>query len=645
MNKKIVFVGIFVLSICLLAILLQPKNSKELKTFQSYEDLENYIKQNSFGYNIYGPRFLGQIAEVKTESALTKDYSKTNVQVEGIDEADIVKTDGEYIYSINGNDILIVKAYPVEEMKLISKIEMKDNPTQIFVSNDKLVVFGYKNYDYITIPEFPIFFNSKSFVKIYDISDKSSPTLLKEITITGSYIQSRMIDNNVYAVFAQNLYYYPPKPIPLPVISVDGVAKIIDPREIYYFDYSDDSYSFSTILALDVDKMNYKTKTFLLGNSQTIYASKNSIYMAYTKYYDIYDFYDKFVDKVLLPASPLELRQKIIEIKESSLDKRKKVIETQKVIEEYFSGNQDASDFYDKINQNYASFEKEISKEREKTIINKFDIDGLNIEFKGKADVAGHVLNQFSMDEYNNKFRVVTTIGFGESENNVYVFDEDMQLISKLEGIATGERIYSARFVNDKLYLVTFKQIDPFFVIDLSNEPKILGYLKLPGVSDYLHPYDETHIIGFGRDADEQGRIKGLKISLFDVSDFSSPKELYSYKFGEAGSYSEANYEHKAFLFSKEKNLLVIPASISDGTRFYPWQGAIVFNIDVDNGISLKGKIDHGKQQFWYNQIKRSLYIDNVLYTVSDSKIKANSLQDLSDLADVDFEEIIIPLK
>ncbi|VVB61139.1 Beta propeller domain protein [uncultured archaeon] len=226
---------------------------------------------------------------------------------------------------------------------------------------------------------------------------------------------------------------------------------------------------------------------------------------------------------------------------------------------------------------------------------------------------------------------------------------------AKLEDLASGERIYSVRFLGDKAYMVTFRQTDPLFVIDLSapENPKVLGYLKIPGVSDYLHPYDETHIIGLGRDATEEGRIRGMKLAIFDVSDFSNPKEISKYIIGEQGTYSEALSDHKAFLFSKEKNLLVIPVSeyrpIKAAGQDY-WQGkyeqaAYVFNIDLTNGISLKGKITHqnatdSKNENYYDynsQIKRSLYIDNVLYTISQKMIKMNALDNLDEINKVEL--------
>ena len=647
MNKKLALTIAFVLMICILVIglsRLSIKERGEIKTFKDYQELENFLKENTFRYSMMAETV--ERVPILAGDGARMDYSRTNVQVQGVDEADIVKTDGEYIYSIHGNSVIIVKAYPVNEMKVASKIEMNDYPSEIFVEEDKLIVFGEKSYSYMGIPYFPVFSYPKSFIKIYDVSDRQDPKLEKEIVISGSYVQSRMTDGYVYAIFTQPAYYHPSWPINLPEISVDGRSEVIEPGEIYYFGYPDSYYSFSTILSLDLGNLRHETKTFLLGDTQTVYASKSSLYIAYTKYYSMYDFYDEFVEEVIIPSSPEGLRQRIKEIS-PSLSKPERMIELQKAIDDYFMERpMELEEFYNKVSENYVKLERKIVKEKERTIVYKFSMDGLDISYKGRAEVSGRLHNQFSMDEYEGKFRMATTSGFGDyQENDVYVFDEEMNIVSKLEGIAPGESIYSARFIGDKLYLVTFRQIDPFFVIDLTEEPKVLGYLKLPGVSDYIHPYDEDHLIGFGRDADEEGRVKGIKISLFDVSDYSSPKEIYSYKFGEQGSYSQASYEHKAFLFSKEKHLLAVPATISDGTRFYPWRGIVVFNIDLNDGISLKGKIDHGKQPFWYNEVKRSLYINDVLYTISDRMIKANSLEDLRELNRIELEESIPPLR
>ena len=215
--------------------------------------------------------------------------------------------------------------------------------------------------------------------------------------------------------------------------------------------------------------------------------------------------------------------------------------------------------------------------------------------------------------------------------------------------------------MGDRGYLVTFKKIDPLFVLDLSDpeEPQVLGELEITGYSDYLHPYDETHIIGIGKEtvAAEEGSFawyQGIKISLFDVTDVAAPKEIAKYEIGDRGTDSPILSDHKAFLFDKDKNLLVIPVTVAeiDPSR-YPggvppnaygepvWDGAYVFHISLEQGLVFRGKITHSnggaELSIWRyygssHSIKRSLYIDNVLYTVSDFKIKMNSLTDLGEI-------------
>jgi uncharacterized secreted protein with C-terminal beta-propeller domain len=186
------------------------------------------------------------------------------------------------------------------------------------------------------------------------------------------------------------------------------------------------------------------------------------------------------------------------------------------------------------------------------------------------------------MDEHNGFFRIATTSGnnWGEgsqTSNNIYILDETLNQVSKIENIAPGESIYAARFLGDRAYLVTFVQVDPLFTVDLSDpyNPRILGELKIPGYSEYLHPYDETHIIGIGKEVDPSidadkvhtpgaiyyTAILGLKIALFDVSDIENPIEEAKIVIGDRGTDSPALYDHKAFLFDREKNSLSSPSA------------------------------------------------------------------------------------
>jgi uncharacterized secreted protein with C-terminal beta-propeller domain len=224
--------------------------------------------------------------------------------------------------------------------------------------------------------------------------------------------------------------------------------------------------------------------------------------------------------------------------------------------------------------------------------------------------------------------------------------------------------------MGDKAYLVTFRKTDPFFTIDLSDpyNPKIIGYLKIPGYSNYLHPYDENHIIGIGKDTVESHSpdfawYQGLKITIFDVSDFENPVELDKIIIGDRGTDSPALHDHKAFLFDREKELLVIPVSLCEikeetknkyyqdpGSEYgeFTFQGAFVLKLNLE-GIDYRGRITHvtndEKQmnQYWYywNQassyISRSLYIQDNLYTISEKMVKINAIDDLSEIKSIEL--------
>ncbi len=364
--------------------------------------------------------------------------------------------------------------------------------------------------------------------------------------------------------------------------------------------------------------------------------------------------FDRIIDDVIVPIVPWEVRTEIEQIRKSDINNYEKIQKTMNVFEGYIDSlnPEKAAEIMKYAEERMEKVQQDIAKEIEKTIIHKISISGKNIEYQTNGEVPGHVLNQFSMDEYNGYFRIATTTGNwrAESMNHVYVLDSNLDIVGKVEDLAPGERIYSARFMGDKGYMVTFKQIDPLFVIDLKDpyNPKVLGYLKISGVSDYLHPYDENHVIGIGRDATEEGRIQGMKLSLFDITDVANPKEVSKYMIGERGTDSDALRDHKAFLFSKSKNLLIVPVRVSEGGKWNAWQGAYVFNLDLDNGFVLKGKITHRvnvsgeeKYQIDYNaQIKRSLYMDDVVYTISNKMIKMNSLGDLAEINKVELNGI-----
>jgi uncharacterized secreted protein with C-terminal beta-propeller domain len=578
-----------------------------LKSFGSYDELRGFLETHTSGRGFYEVQITGGMM-VKSDALAANagvDFSRTNVQVEGVDEADIVKTDGEYIYLADGNSFYIVKAYPASEARLLSKTTLEERVTNLYIAGDKLVVFAHSHSEYVimrssnilppgVMPPIIVPPTDSVTVRVYDVSDRTSPKLEREFKAEGGYLTSRMIGEYVYAVVQKGAWVQEGK-LSLPIIEDEGKARVIEAKEIYYIDGTDPWYSYTTVLSLNTQNPlePVSTQTLLLGASSTIYVSLDHMYITAGGYTN--------------------------------------------------------------------------------TTIHKIRLEDGKVAYLAEGEVPGWVLNQFSMDENGGYFRIATTGGHvsrsgSSSSSAVYVLDESMKTVGRLEGLAPGEQIYSARFMGNRCYLVTFKKVDPLFVIDLSDPsaPMVLGKLKIPGYSNYLHPYDETHVIGIGKETveAEEGDFawyQGLKVSLFDVSDVANPREVAKIEVGDRGTDSPALQDHKAFLFSREKGLLVLPileAKINpesyDGSPppnaygEYVYQGAYVFDISLE-GISLRGRITHIppksqeflKSGYWFDSeysVERSLYIGNNLYTVSGRLLKANNLTDLSELASIELK-------
>ncbi len=653
-----------------------------VKKFESKEALMNFLdKAGAFQsrINYYGRSggimALGDTAmKVSAPSAESSsgsgqsatDYSTTNIQVEGVDEADFIKNDGKYIYMISQNKLLIVDAYPAEDAKIISETKLSGNVRDLFLNGDKVIVFidandyvySLSEYDFVPRPVY----RQKTHAVVYDISDKKDPKVEEDYDTKGYYITSRMIGDYVYMVVQDPVQYYG-RAVDMPMVKAAS-GKMIRP-DIYYFDNQEDNYNFNTVLSFNVnEKDSIKAKTFMMGYSNTIYVSEKNIYITYQKNFPYY-FYERNNEErfyeVVLPLLSKEVRDEVDSVKsDSSLAAYEKWAKISSKVEEMFNNMDDKEkdNYVSKVNDAIAEYELKRDEERRKTIIHKILIDKGDVNYEKKGEVKGYLLNQFSMDESGENFRVATTFeswssGKNIQYNNVYVLDKDMETVGKLEKIAPDERIYSTRFIGDRLYMVTFKRIDPFFVIGLSDakNPKVLGELKIPGFSDYLHPYDENHIIGIGKETGENewGGIstKGIKIALFDVTDVENPKLVDKYDIGEQGTDSEALQDHKAFLFDKKKGLLAIPVREVKGKQYYDsrlgyytqrvWQGAYVFKVS-DEGFKLDGKISHGEAEenyyYWYgapSAVRRILFMDDTLYTVSQKKIVANDLTEISD--------------
>jgi len=590
-----------------------------MRRFTSYDELKDYI--TDFGSNgivkVTGRGFIGDLSisltpsvgssgvQVYWDSAestagsheiYTNDYSGTNVQVEGVDEADVVKTDGEYIYYAKEDQVIIIKAYPAEEAGIVARITLPQYVSDIYVSDDRLVVFTAKEYYYYYyMRENPTEENGpETTVTVYDITVRANPEKIREFGMDGSYLNSRLIGDYLYFIITTPAYIYDDELI-LPGFKENDTWTNIEPIQIWCPNNTRGWMQYHTIASLNIqdNESQLTTETFLLDGGSTIYVSPTNLYLT---------------------------------------------------------------------SQGWSS----------ETTITKIGIEEGAITFKANGTVPSYILNQFSMDEHNGYFRVATTDRnwrTSSSGNNVYVMNEDLEIVGTLEKLAPGEEIYSARFMGERCYLVTFKKVDPLFTIDLSDpeNPTVLGKLKIPGFSDYLHPYDENTLIGIGKETEEaeEGDFawhQGVKISLFDVSDVENPRELAKYEIGDRGSDSPARYDHHAFLFSRARNLLVIPvleASIDEDDfsgsvpdNFYgeyTYQGAYVFDISHE-GIELRGQVTHLdeddldllKSGYWFDSeysVERSLYIEDNLYTMSQGMIKINNLETLTELAAINLGE------
>ena len=599
------------------------------------------------------------------------DYSTTNVQVVNVDEPDYLKNDSKYVYIVSQNTLSIIDAYPAEDAKLILKIALDIESQYIqnmFLNEDRLVIFYNGQSDEEIIPLFDFVprrsYSSITHALIVDVSDKENPTILKDYSIDGHFRDARMIGDYAYFVTNSNIDHQYPR---LPVIMEDSV-RIMTP-EAFYFDNVEQFSNFNTLTAIDIFGDNINSETFLMGYTGSFYVSEDNFYLTYQQNMP-FGFYedssrDRFFDAIV-PLLPNNIQDEIKSIQnDSSLTSSAQWAKISELMQNAYNemDKNEKEKLFEKIKKALNEYDRKTQEDASKTIIHKISIDEDKIEYVAKGTVPGRLLNQFSMDESGDRFRVATTSEIYTQyegtirSNAVYVLDEQLEIVGELEEIAPDESIFSTRFIGDRLYMVTFQQIDPFFVIDLSTDtPKILGELKIPGFSNYLHPYDEEHIIGVGRDTKEidNNRVQqlGIKIALFNVADVSNPKVVDDYVIGDSSTHSEALHNHKAFFFDKTRNVLSIPISadakslddVTSSKMFAPdynrWSGFYVFDLDKTKGFEEKGTITHSDNNWRYYGIDnaRTFYIDDILYTASQGYLKMNSFDELNEINSIKLE-------
>jgi len=593
--------------------------------------------------------------------------SGTNNQVAGVDEADFVKNDGTYLYVAANKALRIVKAWPANEAASVAKVPLDGEPRKLFVEGDRAIVYvavqpppstsgassppsygGYRSgectYGYDCVPSGD---GTQTKIEIFDIGNRAAPTKLREISLSGSLLAARRIGDAVHTVVVDapiaidGLEWYPadyrcdssldPATQKAQTIAAyealraANIAKInaadvrsklpsiqdgtaAAPQCTGYFRPSlADGRSFTTLVSFDVAG-GAPTSATVVSDPGVVYASETALYMSVP--------HDKNPDGV----------------------------------------------WYDSM-----------ADEEQASTVHRFRIGEAPslTGYQTSGIVKGRVLNQFSLDEWQDHLRVATTSGHTPDpkvHSTMSVLERQgnaLVLTGKVDNIAPTEDIRSVRFDGSRGFVVTFKKTDPLYAFDLGNpyKPSIAGELKIPGFSTYMHMMDAQHLLTIGYDADDQGSFAwfaGVRLQIFDVSDMKNPQLAHSTVIGTRGSSSEALTDHLAFTYFAQKNLLALPMTICEGGSggsygtTMTFAGLMVYDTTVANGFQLKGKVSHPQTTSggyddsactnWWTQasseVKRSVFMDDFVYSISDKRVKVNALSNLSvDLANIALDD------
>lgn len=541
-----------------------------------------------------------------------RSYYDTNSQVNGVAEADIVKTDGTYIYSAyrqGGYEAVAVAIAKTNDGKLEScgiitsesilnelsnnsKIELTESQTEygyyineLYVVNQRLILLCETNdFSSERLCIDSIAGNhSNTHILIYDISNPKNPNCLSALTQEGRYKSSRFTDDCLYT-FTEKWSYIPDKYQSYNDYIPHTEEKLLTSNCIYLPECPDSScFQIMTGMKLSEPEEFVSSKAILSGNG-IYYVSENNIYFAQEKW-------------------------------------------------------------------NCGTAQTELL---------TFSYEDGAIEPEGSVVIDGYLLNQFSMDEYNGFLRIAVTCpssydaketdSLSVQTNALYVIDSSMKLVGCIDNLAPEERIYSVRFMGDTGYFVTYRETDPLFSVDLSDpsHPQIMDALKIPGFSNYLHFYSENLLLGLGEEIDPvTGNFMGLKLSMFDISDPYDIKETDKIILPDS-CYSPAQDNHKALMIDPERNLIGFYVEYYDKTNYENFENYVIYSYSPDNGFEqqftchvledkvLSGDNTNSGQIAYYI---RGLYIGNYLYLVNENCICSYSLDGYQKIDELQIKE------
>ena len=594
---------------------------------------------------------LGDIADSQPD-----DVSQTNTQEAGVDEADRVKADSlGNLYIAQHNKLIIADAWPAQSMNILSTLELDGSVSGLYLSEQDNLIVALVRAPFVTpintivADAFApyIWWNPKTDLVFIDISDKDNPTINRRLRLDGQLISSRASNGRLHLVqgFYLDRYIY--------AQNAEVQALLADFHEAFIDGDENEMESLKTRLRLHISKnLNIDDITALLPTYQIIDA--NQAGPGHTL--SCNNVYAPIIDtrhNHLLVVTSVDFSGDNI--------RRAAAVGSGWVV---YASQQDL--FI--VQPGYSWWWR--PHQQQQSAIHHFSISDQQPAYLSTGLVKGYVNDSFSLSYFEDHLRVATTQNLWNlsdrsdirSTNHLYVLADNqnnaMDVIGSVDNYADNERIYSARFIKDKGFVVTFRQIDPLFSFDLSDPsaPFIAGELKIPGFSSYMHPIDDSHLLTIGRDGNGNGASNQIAIKLFDVSDLANPLLVDSYtpELGDGYSWSQANWDHHAFTYYSPKQLLAVPLSSYHSNNDDYFMGMLVLNVNTDLGLSLAGTVDHedlleqiscsatfvycDKYYYrWLSQPTRSIFMtqqsDSYYYSLSNIGLKAVNTDDFETTA------------
>ena len=621
---------------------VQPMGEQALRAFASCNDLVDYtsdVAVESLIQSLYGYGFwMADDTTAEGESSGPSDYTTTNVQEQGVDELDIVKTDGQFIYVAQNDELLIVDSWPAEEANLVARVPLDGWTHGLFLDGDRVVVLHQRYYD-TSIRENRWWSGTQA--TFVDVSDRSNPRVTRTTEFEGYLADARLIDGEVTGV----LNSYIPLPEEVWNLAWGGELELPDMDwEAPEAEQERIREQARDILRPRVRRILQRTPVDdLLPLTRDSEGGRTAGQP--TLLHECEDLH-----------RPAEISHgAVLSVVQFPIDASHDEVSATGIISDGWTVYASQQNLY--VAQSswwswwgFGDLELE-------THIHKFSLEDDGPRYAATGTVDGWLWNQFAMSEFDGTFRVATTTfdwwwgtgtGDQQSGSNLFVLaDNDqgqLEPLGSVQGLAPGEQIQSVRMMGEKAYIVTFEQVDPLFTIDLSNpsNPRQVGELKLPGFSSYMHPLGQDHLLAVGMAGDWDGNIDGLAVTVFDVSDFANPRVAHQLELGQDGwAWSEALWDHHAFTY--HRGMLSIPATTwregSDGS-WESFSGLYVLSVDADH-IEIAGTIDHADlvsqsncyydwegacEDYWYANLRRSIYIEDNLFSLSNYGMKVNDL-------------------